>query len=258
MGNKLHILFVFFSLTVLVHSGLEAQMSMRDSLKNAVRDLTSLQEQIVAIDEKITTYTDYEVYSRDYRDFCMQADYYFEGHQPFIMSQKEKLFPLWSQIVDRREALDEKISNLEQENQRQMMLNDLNNEFGSVRMQYEQLLQGFQKIPSMKRNPSADTLALLKKKDSELYPTFSAKKSQQEVKDLIVQNPSLDSTCNFIEAAHKAISEAKDIEKIKWGDIIFKVTLVTAVLFFLINLIVSKKKLKNQLNGKKNKYTPSI
>ena len=258
MRNKFHILFAFFSLTVLVHSGLEAQMSMRDSLRDAVRELTSLQEQLVRIDEKITTYSDYEVYSSDYRDFCMQADYYYQGHQPFIMSQKEKLFSIWSNIVDRREAIDEKISNLEQENQRQMMLNDHNNEFLGVKMQYEQLLQGVQKIPSMKRNPSADTLALIKKKDSELYPTFSAKKSQQDVKDLIAQNPSLDSTCNFIETAHKAISEAKDIEKIKWGDIIFKVTLVTAVLFFLINLIVSKKKLKTQLNGKKNKYTPSI
>ena len=258
MRNKFHILFAFFSSTVLVHSGLEAQMSMRDSLRDAVRELTSLQEQLVRIDEKITTYSDYEVYSSDYRDFCMQADYYYQGHQPFIMSQKEKLFSIWSNIVDRREAIDEKISNLEQENQRQMMLNDLNNEFLGVKMQYEQLLQGVQKIPSMKRNPSADTLALIKKKDSELYPTFSAKKSQQDVKDLIAQNPSLDSTCNFIEAAHKAISEAKDIEKIKWGDIIFKVTLVTAVLFFLTNLIVSKKKLKTQLNGKKNKYTPSI
>ena len=258
MRNKFHILFAFFSLTVLVHSGLEAQMSMRDSLRDAVRELTSLQEQLVRIDEKITTYSDYEVYSSDYRDFCMQADYYYQGHQPFIMSQKEKLFSIWSNIVDRREAIDEKISNLEQENQRQMMLNDLNNEFLGVKMQYEQLLQGVQIIPSMKRNPSADTLALIKKKDSELYPTFSAKKSQQDVKDLIAQNPSLDSTCNFIETAHKAISEAKDIEKIKWGDIIFKVTLVTAVLFFLINLIVSKKKLKTQLNGKKNKYPPSI
>ena len=258
MKNRLQFLLVFLILTVYAQAGAVAQMSMRDSLKNAVRELTALQERIADIDDKITNYTDYEVYSSEYRDFCTEADYYYEGHQSFIMSQKEKLFSIWSKISDLREALEEKISNLEQENQKKELLEKLGGEFGEVKAQYEQLLQSFKKIPSMKRNPSADTLALLKKKDSELYPVFSAKKAQPEVKELVAQNPPLDSVSNFIETAHKTISEAEDIEKIKWGDIIFKVTLVSAVLFFLINLIASKKKLKNQLNGKKNKFTPSI
>lgn len=258
MRNKLHFLFAFVVVAILLQSSLVAQSSMRDSLKAAVKELNALQEQLVAIDGKINSYTDYEVYSSEYRDFCVEADYYYEGHQSFIMSQKEKLFSIWSKITDLKESLDSKIKELEQERQKQEQLDALKVELENLKMQYEQLLLGFQRLPSMKRNPSADTLALLKKKDSELYPNFSAQKSQPDFKDLVAQNPPLDSLCNYIEGAHKTISEAKDIEKIKWGDIIFKVTLVSAVLFFLINLIVSKKKLKTQLNGKKNKFTPSI
>ena len=109
----------------------------------------------------------------------------------------------------------------------------------------------------MKRKAAKDTLSALKNSDVDLYPEYAAKKIQH--KDIISQNPLLDSLCNRIDNCHKTISEAQNIETIKWGDIIFKVTIVAALLAFLINLIVSKKKLNNQLNGKKNKkHIPSI
>ena len=109
----------------------------------------------------------------------------------------------------------------------------------------------------MKRKAAKDTLAALKNRDMELYQEYTANKIQH--KEIISQNPLLDSLCNRIENCHKTISEAQSIETIKWGDIIFKVTIVGALMAFLINLIVSKKKLNNQMNGKKKKkHIPSI
>ena len=156
-----------------------------------------------------------------------------------------------------RKDIEKKMEKLQQEAKTAALARDLETEFTLTALQYDRLTSIFQQLPQMKRRIAKDTLVALKNRDMDIYPIFVAQKNQH--KDIIASEPMLDSLCKRIESGHKTISEAQNIETVKWGDIIFKVTIVAALLAFLINIIVSKKKLNNQMNGKKKKkFTPSI
>ena len=234
-----------------------SQSSYADSVKEIKNELKTYQAQLETIERNLVTYADYELYSSTYRDCVERMDVFYEANKPLIALESQMLFDIWSDIKDLREEIDKKIEILRQEAQTETLTRELETELTLTALKYEQLATLYQQLPQMKRKVAKDTLSALKNRDAELYPEYAAKKIQH--KEIISQNPPLDSLCNKIDNCHKTISEAQNIETIKWGDIIFKVTIVAALLAFLINLIVSKKKLNNQLNGKKNKkHIPSI
>lgn len=246
-------MFIFAILPVRVVS----QNSYADSVKAIKNELKTYQAQLQTIEENLVTYADYELLSSTYRDCVERMDIYYDANKSFIALQCQALFDIWSDIKDLREDIDKKIEKLRQESETEKLKQELEADFSVMAFQYDQMSDGFQHLGEMKRKVAKDTLAAWKNRDAELYSTYTAKKVQH--KDIIAQDPSLDSLCKRIETCHKTISEAQDINTIKWGDIIFKVTILAALLAFLINLIVSKKKLNNQLNGKKKKkFTPSI
>ena len=234
-----------------------SQNGYADSVKEIKNELKNYQAQLETIEQNLVTYADYELYSSTYRNCVERMDVFYEANKPFIALESQILFDIWSNIKDMREEIDKKIETLSQEAQVETLTRELEAELTLTALKYEQLSALYQQLPQMKRKAAKDTLSALKNRDVDLYPEYAAKKIQH--KDIISQNPRLDSLCNRIDNCHKTISEAQNIETIKWGDIIFKVTIVAALLAFLINLIVSKKKLNNQLNGKKNKkHIPSI
>jgi hypothetical protein len=233
-----------------------SQNSYADSIKLIKKELLTYESRLKAIDEGVVTYTDCDLYSSNYRDCVAQMNAFFEENKSLILLQNKALSDIWSRIQDLKEDIDEKMAVFERERELEKQKRELYQELSVISLRYDQWDASFQQLGQMKKKAAHDTLLSLKKRDSEMYMEYSSKKMQN--KDIIAQDPSLESMCNHIETLHKTISEAKDIETIKWGDLIFKVTIMAALLFFLINLIVSKKKLKNQLNGKKNKHIPSI
>ena len=233
-----------------------AQNSYADSIRMIKNELISYESRLKDIDQGLTAYRDCDLYSRNYRDCVAQMEAFYQENKSLILLQNKALTEIWSRILDLREDIDEKMVALEREKEVEEHKRELYQELSETSLRYDQLNGSYQQLGQMKKKAAHDTLVSLKKRDSELYQEYFSKKTQNE--DFIDQDPSLESLCNHIETFHKTISEAKDIETIKWGDVIFKVTIMAALLFFLINLIVSKKKLKNQLNGKKNKHIPSI
>ena len=234
-----------------------SQSGYADSVKEIKSELKNYLSQLETIEKNLVTYSDYELYSSTYRDCVERMDVYYEANKSFITLESQLLFDIWSDIKDLREDIDKKIETLRQEAQNEALTRELETDFTLTALQYDQLAAIFQQLPQMKRKAAKDTLTALKNRDLELYPPYATQKIQH--KDIIAQNLLLDSLCKRIDSCHKTISEAQNIETVKWGDIIFKVTIVAALLAFLINLIVSKKKLNNQLNGKKNKkHIPSI
>ena len=231
------------------------QARFADSLKTVKKELTNYKMELESIYESFDTENEYENDMKRYDDCSEQLMIFFEPRKTFI-AEYSTLYSIWSDIKQIRDDIDEKIEVLKKKQELKKTLTILREDLELTCTQYKILISQFQNLDQMKRNPASDTLAKLKNRDAELFNEYSIQKTQH--KELIAQEPTVDSLCDFIEASHKTISEAKDIEKIKWGDIIFKVTLVLAVLFFIINLIVSKAKLKKQLNGKKNKHIPSI
>ena len=234
-----------------------SQSGYADSVKEIKNELKTYQSQLETIERNLVTYSDYELYSSTYRDCVERMDVFYEANKPFIALESQMLFDIWSHIKDLREEIDKKIERLRQEEQTEALTRELETELTLTSLKYDQLSTVYQQLPEMKRKAAKDTLAALKNRDMEFYQEYTANKIQH--KEIISQNPLLDSLCNRIENCHKTISEAQSIETIKWGDIIFKVTIVGALMAFLINLIVSKKKLNNQMNGKKKKkHIPSI
>ena len=233
-----------------------SQNSYADSIKLIKNELMAYESRLNAIEEGLATYKDCDLYSSNYRDCVERMNAFFEENKSLILLQNKALSDIWSRIQDLREDIDEKMMVLEREKEAEKQRMDLQQDLSEISLQYDQWGTSFQQLGQMKKKAARDTLQSLKKRDLDLFARYSSKKMQNE--DVIAQDPSLESMCNHIETLHKTISEAKDIETVKWGDIIFKVIIIVAVLFFLINLIVSKKNLKNQLNGKKNKHIPSI
>lgn len=233
-----------------------SQYSYADSIKLIKNQLLAYESRLNAIEEGLVTYTDCDLYSSNYRDCVEQMNAFYEDNKSLILLQNKTLSEIWSRIQDLREDIDEKMMVLEREKEAEKQRRELQQDLSEISLQYDQWNASFQQLGQMKKKVARDTLQSLKKRDLDLFARYSSKKLQNE--DIIAQDPSLEYMCNHIETLHKTISEAKDIETVKWGDIIFKVIIIAAVLFFLINLIVSKKNLKNQLNGKKNKHIPSI
>ena len=237
--------------------GAVSQSGYADSVKMIKNELKTYQAQLEKIDQDLVTYADYELYSSTYRDCVERMDIYYEANKSFIALECPALFDIWSDIKDLREEMDKKIETMRQASEAEARVKELEVDFTQTMLQYERWNITFQQLGQMKRKAAHDTLVTLKNRDAELYTEYATKQIQN--KEIITQNPSLDSLCNCIETYHKTISEAQTIETIKWGDVIFKVTIVSALLAFLINLVVSKKKLNNQLNGKKKKkHIPSI
>lgn len=234
-----------------------SQGGYADSIKAIKNELKAYQSQLETIERNLVTYEDYDLYSSTYRDCVERMDVFYEANKPTIALENQMLFDIWSEIKDLREDIDEKVDSLRQVAEKEALARELETELTLTSLRYEQMNAAFQQLPQMKRKAAKDTLTALKSRDMELYQVYATYKIQH--KDLIAKTPQLDSLCGIIDGYHKTISEAQNIENIKWGDIIFKVTIVAALLAFLINLVVSKKKLNKQLNGKKKKkYTPSI
>lgn len=234
-----------------------SQSGYADSVKAIKSELKNYQAQLESIEREMVTFTDCDRLSDDYLRCTTQMDVFYNENRSFITLQSQILYDMWMDIMVLRKAIDEKMEILQQEAKLEALARDLEAEFTLTALQYDQLTAIFQQLPQMKRKAAKDTLVALKNRDMDLYPVFATQKIQH--KDIIASNPLLDSLCKRIDSGHKTISEAQNIETVKWGDIIFKVTIVAALLAFLINLIVSKKQLNKQLNGKKKKkYTPSI
>lgn len=257
MKTRKILVFIGLSLLAMLPLRASSQSSYADSVKEIKSELKNYLSQLETIEKNLVTYSDYELYSSTYRNCVDRMDVYYETNKSFITLESQLLFDIWSDIKDLREDIDGKIATLRQEAQTEALARELETDFTLTAIQYDQLAAIFQQLPQMKRKAAKDTLIALKNRDLELYQVYAAQKIQH--KDVIASNPLLDSLCKRIDGCHKTISEAQNIETVKWGDIIFKVTIVAALLAFLINLIVSKKKLNNQLNGKKNKkHIPSI
>lgn len=255
--RKQTVILALFSLLLWCHpSHGFAQDGYSDSVKAIKNELKAYQAQLESIDESLVTYSDYELYSSIYRDCNEKMDIFYEENKSFIVLQEPALSAIWSGIKDLREEIDAKIENLKLEDVKESKKRELETEFSLTAMRYDQLNAKYKQLGQMKKRVAKDSLLSLKNRETELFTDYSARKIQN--KELISQSPSLDSLCKHIDTLHQTISEAKDIETVKWGDLIFKVTIIAALLFFLINLIVSKKNLKKQLNGKKNKHIPSI
>ena len=233
------------------------QSRYADSVREIKGELRSYQSQLEAIDRELVTFTDCERLSDDYLRCTTQMDVFYNENMSFITLQSQILYDMWMDIMVFRKDIEKKMEKLQQEAKTAALARDLETEFTLTALQYDRLTSIFQQLPQMKRRIAKDTLVALKNRDMDIYPIFVAQKNQH--KDIIASEPMLDSLCKRIESGHKTISEAQNIETVKWGDIIFKVTIVAALLAFLINIIVSKKTLNNQMNGKKKKkFTPSI
>ncbi len=257
MRTRRTLVVIWFFLLALTPTWAFSQRGYADSVKEIKSELKNYLSQLETIEKNLVTYSDYELYSSTYRDCVERMDVYYETNKSFITLESQLLFDIWSEIKDLREDIDEKIETLRQEAQAEALTRELETDFSLTALKYDQFAATFQQLPQMKRKAAKDTLVALKNRDMDLYPVFATQKIQH--KDIIASNPLLDSLCKRIDSGHKTISEAQNIETVKWGDIIFKVTIVAALLAFLINLIVSKKQLNKQLNGKKKKkYTPSI
>lgn len=183
-------------------------------------------------------------------------DFFYETYRPLIHgdeelnSMRKKIEELDVKIVEKKESISEKEENQKKQTQFQADLE-------GIHQKYKDLMRQYQALDQLKRNARSDTLEKIQNSEREIFAKYQFLIDQN--KDYTAQPP-VDTVCKYIEKSHREISDAPKIEKIKWGDIIFKVTLVVALLFFVINLIVSKKKLKNQMNGKsKNKKSiPTI
>lgn len=249
--------FVCAVLMALLPAQAVPQSGYADSVREIKGELRSYQSQLETIERNLVTYADYDLYASTYRDCVERMDVYYETNKSFIALQSQVLFDIWSEIKDMREEIDEKIARLRTESETIRLTQELETEFSLVASQYDRMAVGIQQLGQLKRKVAKDTLAAWKNRDMELYSNYTTRKIQH--KDVIAQDSSLNSLSKHIESCHKTISEAPDINPVKWGDVVFKVTIVAALLAFLINLIVSKKKLNNQLNGKKKKkFTPSI
>lgn len=232
-----------------------AQDRYVDSLKEVKKALSGYEARLSEIDQSLINYDYCEIYSRNYDECVEFTEYLYETNKSMIL-ENSALSKIWFNIKDLRRNIDDKMIVFKREQETENLKRELRTEFLQLSAQYDQLLVSYQRLDQMKRKAGHDTLQSLKKRDSEMFVKYSNKKAQNE--NTIAQDSSLKSLCGHIETLHKTINEAKDIETIKWGDVIFRVTIMAALLFFLINLIVSKKKLKNQLNGKNNKHIPSI
>lgn len=236
-----------------------SQSGFIDSMREFKNELKSYLSQLETIQSEIALNQDYEQISNEYLICTPQMDAFYEENKSFIQLKKQKdLSDLWSKILLSRKEIEKQLEDLKLKAQKEEQARDLEAALTATSLQYDQLSERFRKRALMKRKAANDTLDVLKKRDGELYQNYLTQKTQHA--ELIKQNDLLDSLCRRIESSHKAIDEAQNLKITNWGDIIFKVTIVTALLAFLINIIVSKKKLNNQLNGKKKKkkFTPSI
>lgn len=249
---------VCFLLMALPSAQVFSQSGFIDSVKEFRSELKNYLSQLDAIQGEIALGQDYERISNEFLVCTPQMDAFYEENKSFIQLKKQKdLIDLWSKILLSRKEIEKQLEELKQKAQQEAQARDLESALTATSLQYDQLSERFRKRAQMKRKAANDTLAVLKKRDSELYQNYLTQKTRHA--ELIKQNELLDSLCRRIESGHKTIDEAQNFKIANWGDIIFKVTIVTALLAFLINIIVSKKKLNNQLNGKKKKkFTPSI
>lgn len=240
---------------LLFHFTAVSQSSFRDSLNIVTKELTAYKTQMQELYEAFDDTNKYEACTENFDRNCMLIDNYFINNQDIIRKCPD-LFNIWGDIETIRKKTNEKKELIPKEKEKQKKLTQLRAELELTLQQYKGIITQYQELDKIKRNPAHDTLQKLKNRNDVLYEKYSQLKMQNN--ELISDNHSVDSLCNLIEAAHKTISEAKDIKKINWGDIIFKVVIVGGLLFILINIIVSKKKLKKQLNGSKGKNIPTI
>lgn len=248
-------LFAVFLLLLSLPSQAVTQTRFADSIKAVKKQLSSYKTDFESLNTAFETDENLEKNLSLYNDCCEKLQIYFDDRKSFI-TEYNTLYSIWSDIKQIRTDIDDKIETLEKAEERQNTLTKLNQDLEQIDKEYQDLIQRFQGLSQLKRNPASDTLDLLKNRDTELYTEYFSLKTRY--KDLIEQEPSMNSKCTTIETSHRIISETPKIEKIKWSDIIFKISLLAAVLFFLINLIVSKKKLKDQMGGKKKKQIPTI
>ena len=234
--------------------GIVAQSSYDDSIRAAKSELMHFEARLKTIDTCLKTYLDCDLYSRNYDECIERIDYLYESNKPMILENAD-LSKLWFNVRDLRKDIEEKMVDLKRMQEMEEQKKKLQEEFHQIALEYDQLATRFHLLGQMKKKAAHDTLKSLKCRETDLYNEYSINKTPN--KDIIAQDPSLDSLCEHIETVHNTISHA-DIETNNWGEIVFKVTIMAAVLFFLINLIVSKKKLKNHMNGKKSKQIPSL
>lgn len=257
MRTNILLMFALVILVMMLPVQAISQNGYEDSVKMFKNEMKNYRTQLETIESDMITISDCERLSGDYSKCTNRMDVFYNENMSFITLKSQVLYDYWVDIMALRNDIDKKMESLKQEARMEALAHDLEEELTLTAFQYDQLTTMFQQLSQMKRNAAKDTLIALKKRDMDIYPIYATQKAQN--KDIIASNSRLDSLCKRIDSGHKTINEAQNIETVKWGDIIFKVTIVAALLAFLINLIVSKKKLNNQLNGKKNKkYTPTL
>lgn len=238
------------SLCLLLPISVGAQQSfLKDSIKLVQGELVQWEKDLKAACDGLE--------AGNKKDYSFSSlDRYLERNKDFLLAHEE--FDCSCERIDQlRNEIGKRIESIIENEKNQEELVKCKEGLEAICQKYTALMKQFNTLDQLKRNARSDTLAKIKKVDGELFNEYTAKKTQYGES---ASQPPLDSLCKYIDNSHHAISEAPEIEKIKWGNIIFQVTIVAALLFFVINLIVSKKKLKNQMGGKakKKKDIPTL
>lgn len=229
-----------------------------EKVEKAKDQIAGLYGDLRIVDGKIQFFEDIEVNEREYLSLKDRFGIWESNNQSYVL-EEEEISKKYESYRNLQYELEKKMDSLKADKEKQDKIQKVASKFVEYQSQMQSLERQGNKCQENKR---IDSLNMIKNKASDCFSQSSAfYMGNQEMVD---ENDSIKLLWNDINDINSRIKDM-NIVPIKWGDLVFKIVIVCAALFFGINLIAQKIKMKKMTQitvdnhrKKKEENMPSI
>lgn len=206
-------------------------LDIQGSIENLYQDLAE-------IDNGIQTPNDVHLYEKYLNENRLLMETLFQENKKEITAHHELLFSRYAQYMELSSTLDKKINRLLEQKEKETITEHLTTMF-------DKYLSDFQSYEAVAllyvENNTGDSLNSIKLRANTAFMELNNDYFQH--KKLVEDNPELKKKYENIKLSQEHI-QTLTVSPIKWGDIIFKGTVVLALLIFVGNMIKTKLQFK--------------
>lgn len=223
-----------------------------DSVQRAQQYMHGLYEELIAIEEKITTPADADYFESKISDNVVLMETFFTNNQTLITEYQQVLFSVYSNHRQLAKDIERKIDKIKEEEQSQKEKEKIAAALADYHSEFRLLENSAKQYVSSKEADS------LKKIQTKSLTSFNEINSQYlRNKEIVDSDEELKSLFTAIKSSHEDISNMTVVSlKGRVGEILFKIVIVLAVFIFIINMIKTKMQFKKHL--KHDSKTPSL
>jgi hypothetical protein len=200
--------------------------------------IEKLYQELTEIDKGIQTPNDVHLHEKYLKENRLLMETFFQENKKEITAHQELLFSRYAQYMELSSALDKKINRLQEEGEKELIEERLTTMF-------DKYLSDFQNYEAVAllyvENNAEDSLNSIKLRANTAFMEINNDYFQH--KKLVEDNPELKKKYENIKLSQEHIQTLM-VSPTKWGDIIFKGTVVLALLIFVGNMVKTKLQFK--------------